>query len=223
MERILIELDSFHHVYNRGVDKRKIFDDDEDRELFLTYLDVLNDCDIQSPRLKPELLERMKQSSRGKSLVNIIAFCLMSNHYHFLLQENNEGGISKFMQRLGTAYTMYYNQKSERTGSLFQGVYKSRLIDEESHLLKVVDYIHLNPVTHKDGVGEKVISKSLLQELRNYRWSSFADYCGKNTYPRVLNLNALSQYSEIPDAYDKWLLDEYRADDFKDVEHLKID
>ena len=206
MDRAPIEKYSFHHVYNRGVDKRIVFEDKEDYERFLLYVQVLNDSEIQSPNTFEALSRKAAEASPTERLTNIVAFCLMSNHFHLLLHECREGGISKFMQRLGTAYTMYFNERHERSGALFQGTFKSRLVDDEAYLLKILDYIHLNP--------------RKLGPLRNYTWSSYNDYCGRNMYPKILTQDILEDFTELPRNYDSWI---EQQKDFTVIRHVTID
>ena len=211
MDRTPIELESFHHVYNRGTDKRIIFNNIEDYKFFIGYLNILNDTGITNSHV-PERIKNKKDSYRPalERLVNIIAFCLMPNHFHLLLQERVKGGISKFMQRLGTGYTMYFNDKNDRTGALFQGRFKSKFVDSELYLLKVIDYIHLNP-------------KNLHGSL-NYEWSSYHHYCGENKFDHLLQLEALDGIIEVPkgEEYRSWLNSQSESD-FGQIEHLSID
>jgi len=208
-------------VYNRGVDERPVFMDDPDRELFVTLLLILNDADVISP-CRQMLLNTTSSVVGGvHRLVNLIAFCLMNNHYHLVLQEVVEGGISKFMQRLGTAYTMYFNEKYDRSGSLFQGRFKSRYIEDEKYLMSVVDYTHINPVSHKKN-GEQSFERraSDLQILDAYQWSSYGDYCGKGLHPGLLQREVLLDYLDMPRDYRAWLKEVH---DFSEINHLMID
>jgi len=215
MDREPIELDTFHHVFNRGVDKRVVFLDDADRSLFVGLLALLNNTVTIRPSLSPDLNEELDASEKDP-LVSIVAFCLMPNHYHLLLYELTEGGISKFMQRLGTAYTMYFNEKNKRTGALFEGRFKSRYVDDLGYLMHLIDYIHVNPIQHKDEDGErKEPTKEGLRLLDNYTWSSYSYFCGERRHRPVLDHTVLSEYLELPKDYRAWLQEQY---DFKDDE-----
>jgi len=145
-----------YHAFNRGVDKRKIFLDQKDYERFLLSMILLNDetdgLMIQwrdysklNPKVKPSEFLRLNLRSAGKKpLVEIIAYCLNPNHYHFILKQLAEKGIEKFMQKIGTSYTMYFNQKYKRSGSLFQGTFKSVHIDPDDYLLYLSAYVNKN-------------------------------------------------------------------------------
>ena len=108
--------------------------------------------------------------------MEILGFTLMPNHFHLILKQKREGGIVKFMQKLGTGYTMYFNQKNKRVGGLFQGRFKAVLINKESHFGHLSFYIHTNPF-------KKL--KNSISQLEKYRWSSFPDYIGKKNFPSI--------------------------------------
>lgn len=218
MSRIPIELDSFNHVYNRGVDKRIIFEDDDDRELFLKFVNILNDVDTISPSRVTEIDQQSPKINQR--LVDVCAFCLMPNHFHFLLHEKLEGGIGRFMQRIGTAYTLYFNEKYERSGSLFQGTYKCKEISELNYLMSVIDYIHLNPIQHhRDGVNE-IKEGSNLSSLMKYFWSSFRAYTGDDLHRELLQRECLKDVIDIPGDYTGWLASQH---DFEVIKKTMFD
>jgi len=145
---------AIYHVTIRGVERRRLFDDDGDRERFVDRLG----------RFCEELD------------VRCYLFCLMRNHAH-LLVETPGGNLGKFMHRLQTAYTVYYNQRHRRAGHLFQGRYKAILVSGDEYLLKLSRYIHLNPV--QVGTAKALELKERLAMLRDYRWSSYPGYIGR--------------------------------------------
>lgn len=214
MQRIPIELESFHHVYNRGTEKRDVFLCDEDYKMFLKYLYLLNDRDVESPaKLLRDHGNDVGKEDDHKPLVAIVAYCLMPNHFHLLLHEIHEGGISKFMQRLGTAYTMYFNEKYERSGALFQGCFKSKLITDEEYLLGVIDYIHLNPC-------ELWKNSPLKKVLQTYQYSSARAYEDRLAKNKILNIEVLQEYTDIPKDYFSWLVEQ---GDFNELGPMLID
>ena len=205
-----------YHVYNRGVEKRNIFLDDQDRYRFIHDLFEFNDetpaaniyykfnklVGFQSYEVKPRKIEREPR----KTLINILAFCLMPNHFHLLLQQRKENGIVKFMQKLGTGYTMSFNQKYERSGSLFQGTYKAILVEKDSHFIHLPYYIHLNSLDIKfPEWREREIKnyKEAMDFLENYHWSSFPDYIGKKNFPSVTQRKILLEFFGGPEQYKK--------------------
>ncbi|MEK7109124.1 MAG: transposase [Patescibacteria group bacterium] len=115
------------------------------------------------------------QLPRSDALVAIGAYCLMPTHFHLLIKELKPGGITKFMQKVGTSYTMYFNIKRERVGGLFVTPFRSKHINDDRYLQQVAQYIHLNP---HETVG--------LKELRNYPYSSFPDYCGESRVTQTI-------------------------------------
>ena len=144
----------YYHLYNRGTEKRQIFSSDADRERFLTLLYLSNDsAPVRIDNLMQQahqqgrtLLEVALASERGELLVDLCAYCLMPNHFHLLVRERSNDGISRFMQKLTTGYTMYFNTRRERTGSLFHGKFKAEHAKDNRYLKYLISYIHLNPV-----------------------------------------------------------------------------
>lgn len=147
--------DTFYHVYNRGVEKRKIFLDDQDYSVFLSYLRTyLEPKDepalwtiINSPQSSWREKDRAEKELRLKnycSCLDLACYSLMPNHFHFLIRQLTPS-LNSFMNSLGTRYGMYFNKKYKRTGGLFQDVYKAVIVESEGQLLHLSRYIHLNP------------------------------------------------------------------------------
>lgn len=158
-----------YHVFTRGVEKRKIFLYDADR---IRFVSLLIHCLPQGPIQSFSVAQKLKRGSEitisGKGLVDILCYCLMNNHVHLLLKENVDHGISIYMQRLLTSYAMYFNVRSERSGSLFVHPFKAVLVDADEQFLHVTRYIHLNPfVAH------------LVRDPFVYPWSSLVQYTAK--------------------------------------------
>lgn len=136
----------YYHIYNRGVEKRDIFLDENDCRIFLHYIMLyLSPID--------EILKAYPDNTRIRRFtrlnlaeeVDLLCFSLMPNHFHFLVKQKNKDGIIKFMRRLMTGYVMYFNKKYNRIGTLFQGRYKAINVDKDEYLLHLTRYIHLNP------------------------------------------------------------------------------
>lgn len=126
-----------------------------------------------------------------KMLVDIHGWCLMGNHYHLLLSERIEGGLSLFLMKLNVGYAKYFNEKYSRHGYLFQGRTKKVLIDADAHFLHILHYIHLNPLDFLKGAEEWRAGAirntgAALKHLDAYRWSSFQDYCGHKNFPSMI-------------------------------------
>ena len=133
----------FYHCYNRGVDKRTTFETAGDFEYFLKILELFNDRDTSE-----SVRERQKEKLITNRYVSLVAYCINKNHFHLLLREETEGGISKYMQKVSTGYTMYFNQKYNRSGSLFQGKFKSKHVDDDLYLKHLGVYININNQVH---------------------------------------------------------------------------
>ena len=187
-----------YHLYNRGVEKRKIFKTKRDYERFLSLLYLSNGEIPVDLKLQGSTVREVSRVDRGKKLVEISAYCLMPNHFHLLIREYREHGISKFMQKLTTGYTMYFNKKYERSGSLFGGTFKSKHAGDDTYLRYLPAYIHLNPVKLIEPGWKEIgiVNKKRAEEyLERYRYSSFLDYTGKERLEKIiLSMDALPGY-----------------------------
>ncbi|HEV8666792.1 MAG TPA: transposase [Candidatus Paceibacterota bacterium] len=202
----------FYHLYNRGVDKRTIFTSITDYKRFLALLYLANSTeDVRIANiLKDHAYEEIYDRDRGKSLVAIGAFCLMPNHFHILVTPIVEDGISKFMLKLQTGYSMYFNTKNNRSGSLFQGPFKSEHADEDVYLKYLFSYIHLNPAKLKDKKWKeniKIHAKNLRMYVEKYPYSSLGAYVSEKhiiTNPTFFP-NYFSSRNEIKNHITDWL------------------
>lgn len=187
-------------MLNRGVEKRTVFLDDTDRLRFIHDLFAFNDIDSVLNYTQPG---RMTGYSRDV-LVYIHAYCLMPNHYHLLLSPAVLNGIPLFIKKLNGGYAKYFNERYQRTGSLWQGKYKRIPILRDAHLLYIPHYIHLNPLdlSHPEWRrgGVKNVS-SALAALHKYRWSSHLDYAGKKNFPSVIHTDLLHDMVGSPKQY----------------------
>ena len=151
----------YYHIYNRGVEKRTIFADQLDYGVFLRYLkEYLLPKDEEGLRnqfsksgisyKEKDTILRMLRMNNFFSEIILIAYCLMPNHFHFLIKQKSAGSIDKFMNSLCTRYTMFFNKKHKRVGSLYQDVYKAVLIESDERLLYLTSYIHRNPLSRRN-------------------------------------------------------------------------
>ncbi|MEK7132483.1 MAG: transposase [Patescibacteria group bacterium] len=199
-----------YHVLNRGVDKRSLFLDDKDRARFVHDMWEFNDTEdarnvwhraMQHSDLRNHYMEKER-------IVDLHAWCLMGNHYHLLLSERTEGGLTKFIRRLNVGYANYFNERHKRQGTLFQGRSKKILIQTDAHFLHILNYIHCNPLDlSRSGSGwreQKLPSaEKALQELRKYKWSSYLDYVGGHNFPSILTKDL---FADIFKDYEKELI-----------------
>ena len=157
----------YYHVFNRGVDKRAIFETQDDLQYFFQRLVDMNmvvtDLKFNSKRYRKS--GEVVVDKKYKNLVSIISYCLLPNHFHLVLKQESEDGISKFMQKLGTSYTMYFNQKYKRSGSLFQGKFKANMIDGEFGLPVLSVYVNLNYMHHRINPKASLVKSSIFEYL----------------------------------------------------------
>lgn len=178
----------YYHIYNRGIDKRVIFKSKRDYERFIMLLYLANSND--SFRLDNILNKQHKTFSevlmldKGELLVSIGAWCLMPNHFHLLVRQEIDGGITKFMRKLGVGYSMFFNIKYQRKGALFGGLFKSKLIGvDDNYMIQLFRYIHLNPLEVGFPEWEEKINKSstnMKKFMESYQYSSYLDYTGED-------------------------------------------
>lgn len=167
----------FYHVYNRGNSKQVIFRDKSDYAHFQQLLFIANGTN--SYVFRDVFKNNIFEFNRGDPLVAIGSYCLMPNHFHILLTPLVDEGVSKFLQKVLTGYSMYFNSKYERTGTLFEGKFKASWADSDQYLKYLFAYIHLNPVKLIDPMWkEKGIKDSTVayEYTSTYKYSSFADY-----------------------------------------------
>ena len=181
MRKIKFQTDHYYHVFNRGVDKRNIFLDKNDYTRFIRSMHSFNQL---KPTRSLYFLDNLKRQKGTESLnfrdsvplIEIITYCLIPNHYHFLLKQITDGGVSEFIKRIATGYTTYFNQKNKRSGVLFQGPFKAVEIRSDGQLQKISCYINGNSEIHN------------ITKATSWTWSSYMDYlnlrkgnlCNKN-------------------------------------------
>lgn len=144
--------------------------------------------------------------------LSLISYCLMPNHFHFLLRQDTDSGISKFMKQLANAYTLYFNSKYKRTGNLMHGRFKATPIKSDEQLLHVSRYIHLNPLI-----------ANLAHDLKTYPWSSFSQTISDENTP-LLKTSVIKDFFKKPIEYYKFVSDQADyAKNLDRIKHLTID
>src|SRR3989338_1579905 len=189
--------EEYYHIYNRGNSKQKIFHDKEDHYRFISLLYACN----SEKNFRIYALNKIESPydfKRDLELVSIGAYCLMPNHFHILITQTEKGDISKFMQKLSTAYVMYYNKKYKRTGGLFEGKFKAEHVDEDRYLKYLFSYIHLNSIKliDKDWKEKGIHNKRrAIDFLNKYQYSSFLDFLGiSRIQNKILNTVTFPNY-----------------------------
>lgn len=207
----------YYHIYNRGTDKRTIFLDFNEYNRFKALLYVCNSTEpvnISDHLKKGRSFFELFEVKRGETLVDIIVYCLMPNHFHLLIREKAEGGIAKFMAKLSTGYSMYFNKKNKRTGVLFEGRFKAKHVDTDEYLKYLFAYIHLNPVKIIDPEWKenRIADRTTAQNyLKVYEYSSYFDYQGiERLETKIINKEAGPEYFTTVEDFDnfvnEWLI-----------------
>lgn len=196
----------FYHLYNRGLNKQNIFNSARD---YSRFIQTFHYYQIQNP--KPKFsnyrASKMFQINENRKIVEIIAYCLMPNHFHLLVRQSKDGGISEFMRKFIHSYTKYRNVKNKLQGPLFQGIFKAVRVESEEQLLHLSRYIHLNPLV-----------SFLSKDLNTYPWSSYPAYIGL-TKNSEINPQEILNFFKTPREYKKFVLDQ--ADYGMSLEFLK--
>ena len=194
----------YYHLYNRGNSKQKIFLDQEDYNHFVKLLYLCNSTRSITYR---DISMNVYDFDREETLVYIGAYCLMPNHFHFLVKEKAENGISKFMQKISTAYSMYFNKKYKRTGGLFEGKFKSQYIGIDRYLKYIFSYIHLNPIKLIEPKWKEIGIKNIkgaVVFLNNYQHSSYLDYLNEDRLRiKILDKKEFPKYFPSKESFKK--------------------
>ncbi len=209
-------LEEFYHIYSRGVEKRIIFLDNFDYNRFVISLYLCNSTnkvDIGDLLRQGLTLSDIFKIDRSGTIVDIGAWVLMPNHFHLLVKEKKDGGLALFMQKLLTSYSMYFNHKYHRKGSLLEGTFKARHLDYDQYLKYQFTYIHLNPISIIDkGWKEKKIrdKKKAKIFLNDYKYSSYLDYFSQKRFEdKILNKTVFPEYfrtvSDFNEMINEWL------------------
>lgn len=183
-----------YHVFNRGVEKRKVFLTSKDYTRFLEAFNHYSSNKLKfstKSKLSPKRLEAKELDS-----VEVLAYCFMPNHFHFLLKQKIDDGISKFVGNLLNSYTKYFNIKNDRVGPLFQGRFKAVMIENEEQLIHVSRYIHLNPLV-----------ANLVSDIESYLWSSYREYLGLENSDFVKTTEILNLFKS-KEEYKQFVLDQ---------------
>jgi putative transposase len=203
----------YYHIYNRGVEKRIIFLDQQDYGVFLSYLkeyllpkdekelyERLSDSNITS-RERDKILKSLRLNNFNQEL-SLIAYCLMPNHFHFFIKQRNPNAIDSFMQSLCTRYSIYFNKKHKRVGHLYQGVYKAALVTSDTQFVYLSKYIHKQAVPNQP--------------------SSYPEYLGTRKTLWINPKEALSSFSKsAPSLTYKNFVTE--NDSFANLENLTLE
>lgn len=212
----------YYHVFNRGINKQPIF---SKRREYKRALGAFQFYSFTTQKLRLSKFLLLSQTERERlwiqmtninnRLVDILCYCLMPNHFHFLLEQRIDNGISKFMSDFQNSYTRYFNTSHRGIGPLLQGQFKAVRIEDDEQLLHLSRYIHLNPYT-------SFIVKDI-ENLLEYTWSSLPEYISKIEAAFCNKEQILSQFSS-PEAYKSFVFDQanYQRELGK-IKHLSLE
>jgi putative transposase len=195
------------HALNHSIEGRDLFLDSQDYARFVHNLYEFNDSAPAGNAYRlfdtSDVMDIVNPSFRKdrEILVDLHGWTLMKDHYHLLLSERVENGISLFLRKLNVGYANYVNQRYERKGTLYRGRTKKIFIDREAHFLYILHYLHLNPLDYLRGAEKwRVRSKGgiknareVLEYLDLYRWSSYLDYVGKKNFHSILTMSLFKE------------------------------
>lgn len=195
----------YYHLYNRGVAKMPIFNNFYDYNRFLKTMIYYS---IEGPKPKFSIFTpTTKLLDTSKKIVDFVCYCLMPNHFHFLLRQIKENGITEFISKLSNSFTKYFNIKYRRVGPLFQGEFKAVHVESNEQLIHVNRYIHLNPS-----------AAFLTKNLENYKWSSYSEYLNLTNRNICSKEIIIEQFKNVAD-YKQFVLDQ--EDYGKNLEFIK--
>lgn len=216
------ENNHYYHIFNRGINSQTIFQDDND---YQRALELISYYKFSSSKIRfSQLIKQPKElklknytrlTQEQKHLVEIIAYCLMPSHFHLLLKQQTENGISKFLADFQNSYTRYFNTRHIKFGPILQGQFKGVLVENDNQLVHLSRYIHLNPYA-----AEIIKDQNKLEE---YPWSSFSDYLYMTTNSICSPDEVLFHFKDRLD-YKQFVVE--HADEqleIKRIEHLIID
>lgn len=210
-----------YHIFNRSIAKQPIFKRKNDYERIYNLIDFYR---FNKPKLRFSHYNRLRLKERKEfldnlyslnKLIDIFAFCLMPNHIHLLVKQNDKDGIATFMSNVQNSYAKYFNTKNKRTGALFQSMFKSVRIESDEQIIHAARYIHLNPLT-------SYILKDI-NKLKNYSWSSFYDYMRKQSLGFIDKEIIMGYFSSLAE-FKKFTLDqvEYQRE-LEKIKHLMLE
>jgi len=223
MRKVKFEQGKIYHIYNRGVNKCDIFNKDSDKWRFLQGMFLFNDENSSfntlfqiekenEGRINFNLLKEFinKNKENRKPLVRIMADCLMSNHFHLLIEEIEENGISRFMHKLGTGYVKYFNKKYDRVGSLFQGSFKAIAIENDIQLQYILAYINvinpgqlIEPELKERGI---INIDKIIKFAENYSFGTNPDYLGLRD-SIIIDKGIFKEFFLDPEKYREFIRD----------------
>lgn len=203
--------DYFYHIYNRGSEKRSIFENQRDYQIFLKTLKYYQ-IEGPKPRFSKFPSLAVTELDENRKLVEILTYCLMPNHFHLLLKQVRDKGVTEFLSNLSNSYTRHYNTKYSRVGHLFQSEFKAVIMESNEQLIHVSRYIHLNPIV-----------SGIVKNLEQYEWSSYPEYTNSHI-PELCSKEDILGHFKNPHDYQQFVLDQVAyAQELESIKHQLID
>ncbi|MBI2103731.1 transposase [Candidatus Woesebacteria bacterium] len=197
-----------YHIYNRGVAKSEIFKDTQDHGVFLKYLkEALDSPQIQGNHIITFSLRgrsfkaEARKPKNFKEEINLLAYCLMPNHFHLLIEQLTKDSMQSFMRSISTRYAAYFNKKYNRVGPLFQGRYQAILVAKDEYLIHVSRYIHLNPFEFEKDITKAYSSYPEYLHMRNTTWVKPDKILAMFTNPTVMGIKKINNYKDFVEKY----------------------
>lgn len=219
--KVVLANEQIYHIYNRGVERRTIFTSKRDFQRAINTLRYYRFSNlplkfskylIQKDEIQKEMSENFNKEEN--QLVELISYCLIPNHFHFLVKQVKKNGIFKLLSNFSNSYVKYFNTRHERVGPLLQGIFKAVLIETDEQLIHVSRYIHLNPIT------SFIVNE---QDLENYQWSSYTEYLGLKRDGFCTKNYVLDQFKSLKE-YKLFVLDRISyAKELGKVKHLLLE
>lgn len=203
--------EGFYHIYNRGVEKRQIFMEDSDYQRFLRII-YYYQFSGPKPRFSTHKRFKNKDFSSNPKIVEIICYCLMSNHFHLLLKQLKDNGIQEFLSKITNSYTKYFNTKYKRVGPLVQGQFKAVPVETNEQLAHLSRYIHLNPFV-----------AGITKDWGQFQYSSISEFIGNAMFPICVSEYITSLFPNQA-KYKSFITDHQSyALELSKIQHLLID
>lgn len=192
---LILATGEIYHVFNRGVEKRPLFTNNREFQQFFERVEFYQrNRSVRFSYLSGQQRQEIITQKQGSLLVEIVCYCLMPNHFHFILKQASENGIKEFIRKSTDSYGKYFNLLHDRSGPLFQGHFKAVRIETDSQLLHVSRYIHINPLT-----------AHLVKKPEDYHWSSYSEYLG--LAPAICSQDIILDQFRTRKAYQKFVVD----------------
>lgn len=213
----------YYHIFNRGVDKRITFSDESDVQRFYDSIEKFNTIEPIGSIYENSFIQKLgspTSKSEQDALVTLVAHCANPNHFHLILKQEAEKGIEKFMQRVGTGYTKYFNNKNKRSGTLFQGKFKSIHVHSNEYLLHLSAYVNLNDQVHQLGSPTSKLVRS------RSSWDEYVE--GNEDTPGICEKGIILEQFENKEDYKKFAIATLkdvleRRSELKDLEEMFLE